>query len=111
MVDPIFTYVGGIAFLVLIIGSMLYLTFSTQGVEDDSPGESVVKGVGADGEPVEEVEDEFEPAEPVSEDSANEEETEEAVSADEADEEDADADEGDDAADDEESDTDDETEN
>lgn len=101
MVDPIFTYVGGIAFLVLIIGSMLYLTFSTEGVEDDNPGESVVKGVGTDDEPAEEVEDEFEPAEPISEDSpelvdedpANVEETEEAVSADETD----DADEADEA--------------
>lgn len=47
MVDPIFTYVGGIAFLVLIIGSMLYLTFSTLDIEegDENPGESVVGGV------------------------------------------------------------------
>ncbi len=47
MVDPIFTYVSGIVFLVLIIGSMLYLTFSTLDVEegDENPGESVVVGV------------------------------------------------------------------
>ena len=91
MVDPIFTYVGGIAFLVLIIGTMLYLTFSTMHIEegDEHPGESVVKGVGQDN-PDEDVEDEFEPAEPISEDEpelvdedpANVEETEEEVSAD-----------------------------
>ncbi|MFB6220147.1 MAG: hypothetical protein ABEH90_01795 [Halolamina sp.] len=53
MVDPIFTYIGGIAFLVLIIGSMLYLTFSTLDIEEDdkNPGESVVGGVGQDEEP------------------------------------------------------------
>jgi hypothetical protein len=47
MVDPIFTYIGGIAFLVLIIGSMLYLTFSGIDVEegDEHPGESIVGGV------------------------------------------------------------------
>jgi hypothetical protein len=48
MVDPVYTYVGGIAFLVLIIGSMLYLTFSTYDVEEDSPGESVVGGLGTE---------------------------------------------------------------
>jgi hypothetical protein len=97
-IDPIFTYVGGIAFLVLIIGTMLYLTFSTQNVEDDNPGESVVKGVGADGEPVEEdetaeIEDENEAA---ADDAAGEEGGEEDAEAaedaagDDADDEDTD---------------------
>ncbi|TKX40556.1 hypothetical protein, partial [Halorubrum sp. ARQ200] len=47
MVDPIFTYVGGIGFLVLIIGSMLYLMYNYEGVdEEDTPSESVVRGAG-----------------------------------------------------------------
>ena len=47
MVDPIFTYVGGIAFLVLIIGSMLYLMYDYEGVdEEDTANESVVRGAG-----------------------------------------------------------------
>jgi hypothetical protein len=92
MVDPIFTYIGGIAFLVLMIGSMLYLTFASTDIEegDEHPGESVVGGVGQE-------EEEFEPADPVSEDEpdlidedpANREKTEEAVSADGANGEDA----------------------
>lgn len=47
MVDPVFTYVGGIAFLVLIIGSMLYLMYNYEGVDaEDTPNESVVRGAG-----------------------------------------------------------------
>lgn len=97
-IDPVYTYIGGIAFLVLIIGTMLYLTFSTLNIDegDEHPGESVVKGVGVENEPNHD--DESEPAEPISEDEpelieedpADVKETEEEVSADAHDEEDAD---------------------
>lgn len=46
MVDPILTYIGGIAFLALIIVPVLYLMANTPDYEDDSPGETVVGGVG-----------------------------------------------------------------
>jgi hypothetical protein len=66
MVDPIFTYVGGIAFLVLIIGTMLYLTFSTLDIDegDEYPSESVVKGVGVESDDEGEAEVETRPQNP-----------------------------------------------
>ncbi|AEN04793.1 hypothetical protein Halar_1029 [halophilic archaeon DL31] len=69
MVDPIFTYVGGIAFLVLIIGTMLYLTFSTLDIDegDEYPSESVVKGVGVESDDEKGAAVETEAAEPVNE--------------------------------------------
>ncbi|GAB7094231.1 hypothetical protein JCM30237_13830 [Halolamina litorea] len=47
MVDPIFTYVGGIAFLVLIIVPVVYLMYASDPSEDELAGQSVVGGVGA----------------------------------------------------------------
>ncbi|MBP1986116.1 hypothetical protein [Halolamina salifodinae] len=75
MVDPILTYIGGIAFLALIIVPVLYLMANTPDYEDDSPGETVVGGVG----PVASGEAEGE--------DADEEATEEATEADESEEE------------------------
>ena len=48
MVDPIFTYIAGIAFLVLIIAPVLYLLYAEADTEagDEYPSESVVGGVG-----------------------------------------------------------------
>ena len=48
MVDPILTYVAGIAFLVLLIVPVLYLLYAEADTEegDEYPSESVVGGVG-----------------------------------------------------------------
>lgn len=48
MVDPIISYVAGIGFLVLLIVPVLYLLYAEADTEegDESPGESVVEGVG-----------------------------------------------------------------
>jgi hypothetical protein len=48
MVDPIFTYIAGIAFLVLLIAPVLYLLYAEADTEagDEYPSESVVGGVG-----------------------------------------------------------------
>ena len=76
MVDPIFTYVGGIAFLVLIIVPMLYLMANNPDYEDESPGESVVGGVGTTASETNEEEPADESEEPEAETEEAEEETE-----------------------------------
>ena len=48
MVDPIITYAFAALFFVVLLGSMLYLTFMTHETGDEAKlGESVVRGAGA----------------------------------------------------------------
>ncbi len=106
MVDPVFTYVGGIAFLVLIIGPMLYLMYNYEGIDaaEDTPNENVVQGAGpiasegpdTDGEAVEggaeDTRDAVEAGEPADADEPTEDEDAADETAEEAENEDEDAD-------------------
>ena len=107
MVDPALTYVAGIAFLVLLIGPMLYLMYNYEGVDgEETPNENLVRGAGpiaaegpeTDGDEVEggaeDTRDAVEAGEPEDADEPSEEATNEDEDAEDADDtEEADTDE------------------
>lgn len=75
MVDAIYSYVFAAGFFVLLLGAMLYITFSTHGIEEEDAGESVVRGLDATEDDEEATEEA--PAETVDEDDEDDEDDEE----------------------------------